>query len=277
MIRGRGDLVPRAVAAGYFECPPSWSLALRTRSAYQLWVTVGGHATLSNDAGTRYRLSAHRLMLVPPGLAHQGYHHPGHPLRCFVVHFELGSYGVPIPTNPLPNASVATIDGADWQRAVASARDLCAEIPDAGPDSMLLANAAVGTLVGLFVRHRPSEPPPARRPAAVSSALDMIGHRFADNLSVADLAARAHLSPGHFRHVFRQEVGITPLQYLRRYRLYQARGLLADTELSVGQVAARTGFADPFYFSRAFKYEHGSSPSAYRETVRAESTTGGTP
>jgi AraC family transcriptional regulator, transcriptional activator of pobA len=53
--------------------------------------------------------------------------------------------------------------------------------------------------------------------------------------------------------------------------MLEAARLLRFTDLSVGEVAQRVGFADPLYFSRAFKRRHGASPQAYRERARGKS------
>jgi AraC family transcriptional regulator, transcriptional activator of pobA len=53
--------------------------------------------------------------------------------------------------------------------------------------------------------------------------------------------------------------------------MLEAARLLRFTDLSVGEVAQRAGFADPLYFSRAFKRRHGVSPQAYREHARGKS------
>jgi AraC family transcriptional regulator, transcriptional activator of pobA len=52
--------------------------------------------------------------------------------------------------------------------------------------------------------------------------------------------------------------------------MVEAARLLRYTDLTVGEIAFRVGFADPLYFSRAFKRQTGSSPQAYRESVRGD-------
>jgi AraC family transcriptional regulator, transcriptional activator of pobA len=50
----------------------------------------------------------------------------------------------------------------------------------------------------------------------------------------------------------------------------EAARLLRYTDLTVGEISFRVGFTDPLYFSRAFKRQTGSSPQAYRESVRGD-------
>ena len=53
--------------------------------------------------------------------------------------------------------------------------------------------------------------------------------------------------------------------------MLEAARLLRFTDLTVGEVAARVGYDDPLYFSRAFKRRHEESPQAYRDRARGKS------
>jgi len=67
---------------------------------------------------------------------------------------------------------------------------------------------------------------------------------------------------------FRKESGITPMDYLRRYRIRQARALLEAGDKSITEVALEVGFSGSNYFARVFRREVGVSPSAYRRGER---------
>ncbi|MEE9405459.1 MAG: helix-turn-helix domain-containing protein [Algisphaera sp.] len=107
----------------------------------------------------------------------------------------------------------------------------------------------------------------ARLDPRLRPVLDLIHHRFDQPLAIDELAAVAHLSPSRFAHLFREQLSVTPLQYVEAQRLQRARQLLQHTGLSISQIASEVGFAEPFYFSRRFKLATGVSPRAYRETL----------
>ncbi len=86
----------------------------------------------------------------------------------------------------------------------------------------------------------------------------------AESLEIRRLAGWAGLSPSRLHAVFQTQLGVTPMAYVKRLRLAEARRLLVGTGLSVKQVAAATGFSCPFHFSRVFKAETWTSPSVYR-------------
>ncbi|WP_324192788.1 AraC family transcriptional regulator [Nocardia transvalensis] len=98
----------------------------------------------------------------------------------------------------------------------------------------------------------------------VGPALEAIHNRPARPWTVAALAAEAGVSRALFAKRFGEVMGEPPLRYLTEYRMDEAEELLADSELTVAQVARTVGYADPFGFSAAFKRYRGVSPSAFR-------------
>lgn len=84
-----------------------------------------------------------------------------------------------------------------------------------------------------------------------------------DCLAVAQ--AMAEVSPRRFNDVFRQTFGCTPGKYIARRKIDYAAELLKTNLFPVSEVAEMCGFADVYYFSKAFKNETGLPPSKYRE------------
>jgi signal transduction histidine kinase/DNA-binding LacI/PurR family transcriptional regulator/AraC-like DNA-binding protein len=98
----------------------------------------------------------------------------------------------------------------------------------------------------------------------VRQAMGCIHTRYAESLTREDIANHVGLSPDYLTDCFRQELGITPITYLRRYRIHQACELLKSTHLSITQVAAAVGFSESAHFSRTFQRQVGMTPRAYR-------------
>lgn len=80
-----------------------------------------------------------------------------------------------------------------------------------------------------------------------------------------ELAAAVHRSKDYVIKLFRREFGETPHAYFLRRKMELAKGLLADTHMAVGQVAAAVGYDDPHYFSNTFKKHTGCSPAQFRK------------
>jgi AraC family transcriptional regulator of arabinose operon len=107
------------------------------------------------------------------------------------------------------------------------------------------------------------------RDARINHAEQIIRERFRESLTVAGLAKAVAMSPSHFAHLFRQQVGRAPLEFILQTRLAHAARLLEFTDMQVGQIAAEVGFSGVFYFSRRFAAVFGVSPTAYRRRVRS--------
>ena len=93
-------------------------------------------------------------------------------------------------------------------------------------------------------------------------------------VSLNDLANNLALSPSHASHLVSRLFGISFQQLLLEERIRRAQGLLRTTELPLGMIAERTGFASVFYFSRQFKRLAGIPPGRFRTQNRARNRTG---
>ncbi|MGJ0394672.1 MAG: helix-turn-helix domain-containing protein [Methylocystis sp.] len=98
--------------------------------------------------------------------------------------------------------------------------------------------------------------------------IEVLQSRYADDLSIADLAAEARLSPFHFIRSFKRSVGVPPHQYLTKIRLERACVLLETTNLAITDVAFETGYQSPAHFARLFRRHYGLTPTAYRRKAR---------
>jgi len=95
--------------------------------------------------------------------------------------------------------------------------------------------------------------------------IDYASQNLTGALDVDMLAEQVGLSVSRFAHLFRQQMGQSPQRYIESLRIRRARQLLERVGLSVKEVAAQTGFRDPFYFANRFRKHVGKSPSEYRE------------
>jgi AraC family transcriptional regulator of arabinose operon len=80
----------------------------------------------------------------------------------------------------------------------------------------------------------------------------------------ASLAALVNLSPSRFRHLFKQETGTSPAQYVKDFRLRKAEVMLRTSFLSVKQILKQVGLGSNAHFVRDFRKMYGMTPTAYR-------------
>jgi signal transduction histidine kinase/AraC-like DNA-binding protein len=97
----------------------------------------------------------------------------------------------------------------------------------------------------------------------VRRAIAYIHANYAESLTRDQIAEYVSVTPDHLADCFHQEMGITPVAYLYRYRIARARLLLEEGGRNITEVALAVGFSDSAHFSRVFQREVGTSPRAY--------------
>ena len=96
-------------------------------------------------------------------------------------------------------------------------------------------------------------------------AILLVKDRFAQTITVQQLAEACAMSPATFYRLFRQIVNKTPMQYLEDYRLTQAAQLLLSDTDTLAVIAEKCGYWDEFHLSRNFKKHYGISPREYKK------------
>jgi len=100
----------------------------------------------------------------------------------------------------------------------------------------------------------------------IRQAMVYIHENYFSSLSRQDIARHINISEDYLTFCFRQELGTTPIKYLQRYRINQAKSLLKDTQKTITEIALDVGFSDSGYFSRVFHREMGISPDQFRRS-----------
>lgn len=98
----------------------------------------------------------------------------------------------------------------------------------------------------------------------VRLAMLFIHENYSQPLTRGEIARHINITEDYLTFCFRQELGTTPIKYLQRYRIHQAKKLLKETSLNVTEIALAVGFSDSGYFSRIFHRETGLPPEAFR-------------
>ncbi len=102
----------------------------------------------------------------------------------------------------------------------------------------------------------------------ISNAKKFIESNFQKQITLSDISKSVHLSEIYFRSIFTESVGMSPHQFLINCRIDNAKKLLWNSDVSICEVAEKSGFGCQQYMNKVFKKETGMTPNEYRKTFQ---------
>lgn len=102
--------------------------------------------------------------------------------------------------------------------------------------------------------------------AYFEAAVSYINANYHSRLTVEDIASYVGISRKYLFALFKDNIGISPKEYITEYRIRRATELLEDESLPVSNVAYSVGYSDQMSFSKVFRQKMGMSPTEYRQT-----------
>jgi len=154
------------------------------------------------------------------------------------------------------------------------AHQLLREIAEPSPESRLRTEGLAQDLAGHLIATHSNLQLPQRRgprtmpPAKLKRAEEFILSNLETELSLQDIADATGMSLFHFAKAFKQATGQSPFEYVKEQRLRQARALLHDASLSIGQIAKAVGYSHS-YFTAEFRDLMKMTPSEFRSVLRS--------
>lgn len=109
----------------------------------------------------------------------------------------------------------------------------------------------------------------------VEKIIEMMRDDVRGELSLTEFAQSVNLSVWRLCHIFKSDVGLPPIKYLRLLRMERAKGLLESSFLSVKEIAFQVGLNDESHFVRDFKATYGHSPAIYRSQFKGNGSGNG--
>ena len=124
------------------------------------------------------------------------------------------------------------------------------------------------TLMTELMRVQPASPADGYQSAIpIAPALRYIGEHYRDDCPIDTLAEICHISPSHFRRIFREIMGVGPLEHLTQTRISKACILLRMTEGSILHISEQVGFRSLSSFNRHFVRIIGEPPTVWRKRM----------
>ncbi|NNN44843.1 MULTISPECIES: AraC family transcriptional regulator [unclassified Vibrio] len=134
------------------------------------------------------------------------------------------------------------------------------------PNDLLLSRACSDTVLALLLHHISAFDVHRRESRFDLEVVDRyIEQHLSRRISIAQLAGSVYLGESQFHQLFKEQVGVTPHQYVLKKRVDLAKTLIEQGRFSLGQVAELTGFSNQSTFTHTFSRLQGVSPSQYRK------------
>ncbi len=203
--------------------------------------------------------------LMRPGGIYDAGHDDANPLGITYIHFDLIGKGGGAPSPPAALQSwpeFFQLHDLDYLEAVT--RRIVQLWRDAPQPATELLKAVLSDLLQRPSLRFDDDTPPSHHQGRIAELIAAIHANPGPLPAVREMARTMMMSPEHFSRVFHKVTGQSPRDFLLHTRLMRARHLLAETDLSMAEIAEQLGYADLFFFSRQFKQKVGIPPSTYR-------------
>ena len=246
-----------------------------THEETEIICCLKGTLTYEFQGKTPITVPSGGVLIVPPGIAHrnaEGIDEPSRRLSFFIRH-----------TLPKRNRfTVFTTREFSALRTIMRKRSLRPfKIPDValtplarlaecaangGPHNMQESLSVRSLVFSSFLSFLDNDKPIAHAPQTrlIGEAVKWLEAHYAEKVSIPQLVTYMGYGCSRFCQLFKNHTGLSPIAWLTRYRIAQAKRLLLECHLSVTEVARKTGFQDSGFFSRVFKRRTGFTPTTYR-------------
>lgn len=245
-----------------------WHSVPHTHNHMELFFIVGGKGQfLINDQ--LHPVDANNLVIINPNILHTEVSLNAQPLEYIV----LGVEGVELAANNTSDVPFNILDRHESVEISGCLRNILREMEQKNTGYEDVCQAYMEILIIRLMRTTalavPSEPQAIstnRQCAAVRRFIDL---HFKEPLTLEQLAEEGHMNKYYLSHAFKREYGISPINYMISRRIEESKYLLAETDLSMSQIAQLLGFSSLSYFSQVFRRSQEISPKEYRSSQRS--------
>lgn len=260
IVRGTAKLLNVASA----KYGGDWHSVSHTHGHTELFYIIGGKGQfLIHDQ--LYPVDVNNLVIINPNVPHTEVSLNSQPLEYIV----LGVEGVELQTNDNSNGQFIILDHFESVEISSCLRNILREIDQKNTGYEDVCQAYTEILIIRLMRNTslavPAEPQPVstnRQCAAVKQYIDM---HFKEALTLDHLAEKGHMNKFYLSHAFKRVYGASPINYMISKRIEESKYLLAETDLSMSQIAQLLGFSSLSYFSQVFRRTQNLTPMEYRQ------------
>jgi len=262
-IRGTAKLLNVASA----KYGGDWHSVPHIHNHLELFYIVGGNGQfLIQDQ--LYPVNPNNLVIINPNVTHTEVSLNAQPLEYIV----LGIEGIELATSEGSNGQFNILDHFESVEISGCLRNILREMEQKNTGYEDVCQAYMEILIIRLMRNTALAVPPEphvisgnRQCAAVKRYIDL---HFKEALTLEQLAEDAHMNKYYLSHAFKREYGISPINYMITRRIEESKYLLAETDLSMSQIAQLLGFSSLSYFSQVFRRTQAVTPMEYRQNTK---------
>lgn len=239
-----------------------WHSIPHAHSYAELFYIVGGDGQFRIE-DKLYPVKANQLVIVTPNVIHTEVSYEAHPLEYIV----LGIEGLTLAANREQDSRYRILDYRGGGDVLTCLRHILQETQSAQPGYEAICQAYMEILILRLMRSTSfavtgASPKVSHQCATIRHYIDT---HYKENLTLDLLADYAHVNKYYLAHAFKEEYGLSPINYLISRRIEESKYLLRETDMSLSQIARILGFSSPSYFSQSFRRVEGMAPMEYRK------------
>lgn len=244
-----------------------WHSVPHTHNHTELFFIVSGKGQfLIQDQ--IFPVDVNNLVIINPNVAHTEDSLNAQPLEYIV----LGIEGVELATSENSNGQFCILDHFESVEISSCLRNILREMELKNTGYEDVCQAYMEILIIRLMRNTALSVQPVaqisggnRQCAAVRRYIDL---HFKESLTLEQLAEEVHMNKYSLAHAFKREYGVSPINYMISRRVEESKYLLAETDLSMSQIAQLLGFSSLSYFSQVFRRTQNVTPMDYRKNAR---------
>ena len=247
-----------------------WHSVPHTHNHMELFFIIGGKGQFLIEDQI-YPVNTSRLVIINPNVPHTEIGVKDSPLEYIV----LGIDGLELPAGENSNGQYVILNHFDESREISSCiRNILREMELKNPGYEDICQAYTEILVIRLMRSIelsvPTETQTGANNRQCAAAKRYIDMHFKEALTLEQLAEEVHMNKYYLSHAFKREYGVSPINYMISKRIEESKYLLAETDLSLSQIAQLLGFSSLSYFSQVFRRTENISPMEYRQSARGK-------
>ena len=240
-----------------YHCEPIWSWKTSSLSGHAIWGILEGSGKLTHN-GASYSLNPRICFLFSPNDQIEAEQNLLDPLSLFVARFEiLNTEGetmpaqeLTVPTGPIQISNPTNLKAiANLALAWDAENDIEKRIQDHALRMLLLLIADASS---------------ASYDERIAQASSLVDSDLARKWTLEEISSKSGLSPSQFSRLFTKHFGEPPIQNLIHRRMREAKRLVLETSLSIGEICTAVGYENQSFFERQFLKHVGFDAEALR-------------